>query len=500
MLVFLTGLLIVSGAVELLLLTSLGWKLRQLLAVLAVLLFSTATGGLLAFRPGLGTIVIFLVCCYRLFNMLRLAKARIIESYLQRVTRRTSVWLVGGQLVILGLSFVVWNVWHVTTNGWLLLMAAAQFAVAALLLWHASRHLRKLALVRHKRRTINDHELPSVTVAVPARNESEELEACLQSILASDYPKLEVIALDDCSHDRTPEIIRGYAHAGVRFIPGSEPTESWLAKNNAYRLLAENASGELILFCGVDVRFAPQSLRQLVSALTRKRKSMLSVLPLNTAPQRLPFVQSMRYYWELVPPRRLFQRPPVLSSCWLITRQGLDDAGGFAAVSRSISPEAYFAKAALKFDGYSFGRSDEHLGITSVKDVREQTATAVRTRYPQLHRRPELVLLVSAAELFFLVGPLIVALASFWVQDGLVVQALAVAAFVLQVVLYAMLERKLFIRRQLLPVVAFPLAVLGDVLLLNFSMYKYEFSKVYWKGRNIYLPIMRAIPHLPELK
>ena len=67
----------------------------------------------------------------------------------------------------------------------------------------------------------NEDELPTVSVCIPARNEMHALEQCLEYILASDYGKLEVLVLDDSSSDQTPHIIRSFAHAGVRFIPGS---------------------------------------------------------------------------------------------------------------------------------------------------------------------------------------------------------------------------------------------------------------------------------------
>lgn len=491
-------LLAVSAALDLLLLTPVGWRMRLPIAFASVALLSMATGGLLALEFGLASILIFILSFYRLFNLLRMARAQVEEAYLRRVTRKTAVWLAGLQAGVVGASVLVWNYLHLTQDVWLTVVAFAQFVVAAFLFWSMGQSLRKTKVLQNEA-ALSDRQLPSVTVAIPARNEDDQLEACLQTVLASDYPKLEVIVLDDCSHDRTPEIVRQYAHDGVRFIPGQEPSDNWLAKNQAYDKLAEAASGEIILFCGVDVRFGGRSIRQLVTALVRKDKTMASVLPLNTEMQRPPFVQTMRYGWELIPPRRLFNRPAVMSSCWLIRREELERAGGFDAVSRSITPEAYFAKRATEHDGYSFVRSDVDLDITSVKAAEEQMATAVRTRYPQLHRRPELVAVVSAIELVFLFGPLVLAVLNIWLRMGWLLEIFAVGAFLLQVVMYSLLEVIIFTRRQVLAVVAFPLAVLGDIAMLNYSMWKYEFSEVSWKGRNVCLPVMRVIPRLPKI-
>src|SRR5574341_2126481 len=50
---------------------------------------------------------------------------------------------------------------------------------------------------------------PLISVCIPARNEERNIRACVEAMLAQDYPNLEVIVLDDCSTDATPEILRG---------------------------------------------------------------------------------------------------------------------------------------------------------------------------------------------------------------------------------------------------------------------------------------------------
>ncbi|MDA3884740.1 MAG: glycosyltransferase [Candidatus Delongbacteria bacterium] len=56
---------------------------------------------------------------------------------------------------------------------------------------------------------IDDSQLPSVTILVPARNEENYIERTLISLLYQDYPndKFRIIAIDDRSKDRTGEIL-----------------------------------------------------------------------------------------------------------------------------------------------------------------------------------------------------------------------------------------------------------------------------------------------------
>jgi glycosyltransferase involved in cell wall biosynthesis len=339
-------------------------------------------------------------------------------------------------------------------------------------------------------------------VAIPARNETDALEACLRSVVASTYPKLEVLVLDDCSQDKTPEIIRSFAHDGVRFISGEEPRDNWLAKNQAYQRLYKEANGEIILFCGVDVRFEPGSIRALVGTMLQKHKKMLSIIPGNQTPKAFSehdslLVQPMRYGWELSLPRRLFRSPPVLSTCWMIERKLIEQNGSFAAVSRNISPQSYFARLSARQGSYSFLRGDEPLVVRSTKGFAEQRATAIRTRYPQAHRRPEQVLLLSLGELAFLCAPFVLLIFA-GLNGNISLVVLGAASCILLEIFYTSIVTLTYRRFLWRSLIALPFAALFNVGLVNVSMWQYEFSEVIWKGRNVCLPVMHVVPHLPK--
>ncbi len=487
---------ILSMAAELLLTGPILWGVRRQAAIYGISMTILGTLCLFIIFPGFMSMLIAAVSVYRLIGLSRILSNRSDEVYLHRVVRLTSIWLVCLQIGLLSLLLLQQHI-HIYSNVWLPVLSIVQLAAAVLLFLSLIRHMQKTN--PNQTALLPLHDYPSLSVLIPARNESPELEACLQSILANDYPKLEVIVLDDSSHDKTPEIIRSFAHDGVRFVSGAEPPSNWLAKNYAYAQLANTSSGELILFCGVDVRLQPHSLRQLISELLLTHKTMLSILPVNQQP-RLPVIQSLRYCWEMLPPRRLFQRPPVLSTCWIIRRSTLLNLGGLAAVSRMITPEAYFARETVKHsDGYRFMRSDSQLGVVSLKDTSEQLATAIRTRYPQLHRRPELILILSLVEVLILLGPFIFVIATILLSVSWFVMANSIVAACLYVGMYSLLCRSIFPHSLPLSFVVFPYAVLMDIILMHKSMWQYEFTEVIWKGRNISEPVMRAIPRLPKL-
>jgi hypothetical protein len=478
------------------------WPLRRPLAGGTAIGIALLGGTVMGLRFSLATSVIALISLYRVVNLLRLVQNRTEPHYLKRAVRRSSLSLIALQTAVLLLLALSDKVQPSSNQGWALL-AILQCLIAIGLFASTQRQLRKtlpLSVTEH----FSDSQLPSLSVCIPARNETEALEDCLRSLVANDYPKLEIIVLDDCSQGpRTSDIIRAFAHDGVRFIQGTPPTDDWLAKNWGYQQLYETSNGAYVLFCGVDTRFEPQTLRTLITTMLAKNKSMASVIPQNVRPtgitnQLALLIQPARYAWELCLPRRTFKRPPVLSSCWVASRKVLEKSGGIAAVRHSITPEAQFAKYATARDGYSFMQSAGTMIVTRLKSRVEQWSTAVRTRYPQLHRRPEMVLIVSLTQLFILIAPLLLAIVG--VYQGLWLQAIAAAtATVLNAVIYAQVTHLAYRSSKPVDSLLLPFATLLDIYIRHESMWRYEFGEITWKGRNVCLPVMRVIPRLPKI-
>lgn len=429
---------------------------------------------------------------YRVINLLRIYMARLTVVRLKLVTTRAFIWLVLAQAIVILLSWASYDLrWSKTLLG----ITMAMQLLSAIILLRATARTWQHATAPSSFEPMTDRELPSLSVLVPARNETASLEQCLEMLTASDYPKLEILVLDDCSvNRRTPEIIRSYAHVGVRFISGEAPDESrWLAKNFAYNRLAQEASGEILLFCGVDATLMPHSMRHLVATLETCGKNMLSVMPLRKAvnAEGNSLFQATRYYWELCLPRRFFKRPPVLSTCWLIRSESLAKMGGFEAVSHSVTPEASFAQQAVTTDSYSFIRSDDNLGVYSNKPAAEQYATSVRVRYPQLHRRLELVALVTFLEIVLMLGPI----AGLLLANGLshTMEYLLVwgVTLVCLFVTYAFVSVGARLTSPFYGWLLMPAAFVLDLVVLHISLWEYEFGSVEWKGRNVCLPVMQ---------
>ncbi|RPJ18809.1 MAG: glycosyltransferase, partial [Chloroflexi bacterium] len=78
-------------------------------------------------------------------------------------------------------------------------------------------------------------DAPLISICVPARNEERNIRACVESVLAQDYPNFELIVLDDRSTDATSTILAEIASHDSRLHPisGSDLPEGWAGKPHA---------------------------------------------------------------------------------------------------------------------------------------------------------------------------------------------------------------------------------------------------------------------------
>jgi glycosyltransferase involved in cell wall biosynthesis len=129
--------------------------------------------------------------------------------------------------------------------------------------------------------------IPRVSIIVPARDEQEHVEAALASFAAQDHENLEIIAVDDRSHDATGEVMERAAQQAIAARPGlrfevmhiRELPTGWLGKTHAMWLAAQRATGDWILFTDADVKLRSDALRRAIAYAEEVRADHLVLFP-----------------------------------------------------------------------------------------------------------------------------------------------------------------------------------------------------------------------------
>jgi hypothetical protein len=126
-----------------------------------------------------------------------------------------------------------------------------------------------------------DDACPTLSIVVPACNEAETVEPAMRSLLAVEYPRLEIVAVDDRSTDATGAILDRLAaeDARLRVVHLTELPPGWLGKNHALMRGSEAVTGEWLLFTDADVVYQPDALRRAVGLAVREGCDHLVVYP-----------------------------------------------------------------------------------------------------------------------------------------------------------------------------------------------------------------------------
>jgi hypothetical protein len=122
---------------------------------------------------------------------------------------------------------------------------------------------------------------PRLSIVVPAANEAESIESAARSILAQDYPDLELVLVDDRSTDATGEIVDRLANEDprVRALHIRELPAGWLGKVHALQRGVEHARGDWLLLIDADVHLVPGVLRRAVAYAEQQELDHLAVVP-----------------------------------------------------------------------------------------------------------------------------------------------------------------------------------------------------------------------------
>ena len=134
-----------------------------------------------------------------------------------------------------------------------------------------------------QKKDVENHQNTFVSIIVPARNEEDNISNLIHSIQNQTYPKssFELIIIDDCSTDRTSEIVKKHSDSNIKLIALSDYLDE---KNiNAYKKKAieigiNTSSGTLIITTDADCTMGENWLQEIVNCFETNQPKMM-VMP-----------------------------------------------------------------------------------------------------------------------------------------------------------------------------------------------------------------------------
>ena len=207
---------------------------------------------------------------------------------------------------------------------------------------------------------------PSLSVIVPARNESASLPLTLPSWLNQDYTESEIILIDDESSDGTEECANDIAARSdrkIQVLKGSPPPPGWTGKLWALQQGIIASSGEWLLFTDADIHHCPNLWRGLVARALAEHRDMVSLMALldtNGVWSRLLIPAFVYFFHVMYPFGKVRDSRSSTSAaaggCILISRYALDKIGGIAGHCNAWIDDLALARR-IKSEGLSLSLS-----------------------------------------------------------------------------------------------------------------------------------------------
>lgn len=116
--------------------------------------------------------------------------------------------------------------------------------------------------------------MPKVSVCIPVYNVEQYIGRCIESVISQSLKDIEIIIVNDCTPDKSMEIVRQYAETDKRIVIVEHDVNHGLmmARRTGYM----SASGDYITFCDSDDTLAEGALEDFYAAAVKEDADIVS--------------------------------------------------------------------------------------------------------------------------------------------------------------------------------------------------------------------------------
>jgi glycosyltransferase involved in cell wall biosynthesis len=230
-----------------------------------------------------------------------------------------------------------------------------------------------------------DPQLPLISIVLPTYNGSRYLEEAIESCLAQTYQHWELIVVDDCSGDATPDIIAQYVSRDPRIRSIRHQVNQKLPR--ALNTGHAAARGAYLTWISDDNRYLPPALEEMINFLQRNPAVGVVYADCVLIDDQGQYLQD----WPAQPASRIAYMNS-LRACFLYRRSVYETVGGYDAEQFLAEDWDFWLRAARQFELaplhktlYQYRWHDQSLTKAAKRsEVRNSIERALRRHLPYL--------------------------------------------------------------------------------------------------------------------
>ncbi len=256
---------------------------------------------------------------------------------------------------------------------------ASIFIVGILLVSGRALIIGLLGLIEKLRKGPGDHPefQPAVSVLIPAYNEEDVIVQTVNSALAADYPKKEIVVVNDGSTDRTAELLEAHFGADPRVHILHQPNRG---KPAALARALEAATGSIVITIDADTSIDQNAIRKLVRNFADPRVGAVAGnVKVANRTRWLTRWQALEYITSQNMEKRAFDLlncipvVPGAVGAWRV--EAMQAAGGFSAETVAEDTDLTIA---IRRAGWRISYDEEAIGYTQAP---ETAGVLIRQRF-----------------------------------------------------------------------------------------------------------------------
>ncbi len=339
---------------------------------------------------------------------------------------------------------------------------------------------------------------PKVSIILPARNEEEFIEKCLDSLIKQDYENYEIIVIDDSSEDSTGKIVSEYAKKNSKVVPvtARPKPDGWMGKNWACMEGYKKATGELLLFTDADTEHAENVIKLAVTHLNSFDLDALSAIPKMltfdfwtniTLPMISTFLHTRFSALNVNDPKK--KTGYFFGSFFIIKKETYQKVGMHEGVKHEIIEDGALGKK-VKESGYKMKmvRAEHLVGAIWARDKSTLWNALKRLMIPLYLQNGKIAIGVFFAIVFLLFVPFpIFATSALLPNEIISAKVLCVTSAIASILIYigAVIETKIGLELKTRYALFAPLGSFVVVLgFLSGLLQAKKTSSVTWRGRS----------------